>query len=83
MLARGKTLGSCEFRRGGASYVLDYASLSGGVHHVYPQQFLVADLIDCLRAAGGCVRFATPVASIPLGDRPIIHAADGTSLQVD
>jgi p-hydroxybenzoate 3-monooxygenase len=63
--------------------VLDYASLSGGVHHVYPQQFLVADLIDSLRAVGGCVRFATPVESIRLADRPVICAADGTSLEVD
>ena len=28
--ARGKTLGSCEFRRGGRGYVYDYGALCGG-----------------------------------------------------
>ena len=42
---------------------LDYGSLSGARHHVYPQQFLVGDLIDSLRSVGAEVRFATPVAS--------------------
>jgi p-hydroxybenzoate 3-monooxygenase len=83
MLARGKTLGSCEFRRGGRSYVFDYGSISGGRHYVYPQQLLVGDLIDCLRLSGGEVRFATPVESVTLGDRPAIRASDGSSIACD
>jgi p-hydroxybenzoate 3-monooxygenase len=83
MLNAGKTLGSCEFRRGDKRHVLDYGSLSGALHRVYPQQLLVGDLIDSLRSAGADVRFATPVESVQLGDRPAIRAADGTSVGCD
>ena len=83
MLTRGKTLGACEFRRGGRTQVFDYASLSGGHHHVYPQQFLVGDLIDSLRAAGGEIRFGTPVETIRVGPPPAIMAADGTAVLCD
>ena len=83
MLKRGKTLGACEFRRGGRTQVFDYASLSGGHHYVYPQQFLVGDLIDSLRAAGGEIRFGTPVETIRIGPPPAIMAADGTSVLCD
>jgi p-hydroxybenzoate 3-monooxygenase len=57
--------------------------MSGAAHYVYPQQFLVADLIDSLRAVGGSVRFASPVESVRLADQPVIRAADGTSFEVD
>ena len=83
MLKRGKTLGACEFRRGGRTQVFDYASLTGGHHYVYPQQFLVGDLIDSLRAAGGEIRFGTPVETIRIGPPPAIMAADGTSVLCD
>jgi p-hydroxybenzoate 3-monooxygenase len=83
MLQRGKTLGACEFRRRGRTHVFDYATLSGGHHHVYPQQFLVGDLIDSLRAAGGEIRFGTPVEAMRLGDPAVILAADGTSVACD
>jgi p-hydroxybenzoate 3-monooxygenase len=80
---RGKTLGSCEFRRDRKRHVFDYGSLSGAQHHVYPQQLLVGDLIDALRGAGRDVRFATPVHSVRLGDRATICADDGTSYVCD
>jgi p-hydroxybenzoate 3-monooxygenase len=83
MLKRGKTLGSCEFRRGGQRFVFDYGSLSGGLHYVYPQQFLVGDLIDAFRSCGGHIRFATPADSVALGDRPVVRAGDGTSIECD
>ena len=50
---------------------------------MYPQQFLVGDLIDSLRAAGGEIRFGTPVETIRLGPPPAIMAADGTSVLCD
>jgi len=77
MLARGKTIGACEFRRGGARYVFDYQALSGHVHHLYPQQLLVADLIDSLRAAGGQVRFEVPVTAIRGLDEPVVVTGQG------
>jgi p-hydroxybenzoate 3-monooxygenase len=39
MLERGKTFGSCEFRRGGDRHVFAYGALSGGRHYVYPNSF--------------------------------------------
>jgi p-hydroxybenzoate 3-monooxygenase len=50
---------------------------------VYPQQLLVGDLIDSFYSSGGQIRFAIPVQSLRLGDRPVIRAADGTSLECD
>ena len=60
MLERGKTLGSCEFRRDGQRFVFDYGWLSGGHHYVYPQQFLVGDLIDTFRSWGGHIGSLPP-----------------------
>lgn len=77
MLARGKAIGACEFRRAGARQVFDYQALSGHVHHVYPQQLLVADLIDSLRAAGGQVRFGVPVMAIRDLDEPVVVTDQG------
>jgi p-hydroxybenzoate 3-monooxygenase len=83
MLSRGKTLGACEFRRTRRRHVFDYASLAGAYHHVYPQQLLVGDLVDSLRAAGGQIRFDVPVGSIRLADRPVIVIEDGRELPCD
>jgi p-hydroxybenzoate 3-monooxygenase len=80
---RGFTSEACEFRRGGVRYVFDYAGLSGFRHHVYPQQLLVADMIDALRACGGEVRFGCPAAQIRLGDPPVIVLADGEEVFCD
>ena len=74
MLARGKTIEACEFRRDGRRHVFDYASLAGAGHHVYPQQLLVGDLVDSLRSAGGDIRFSVAVESIRLADEPVIVA---------
>jgi p-hydroxybenzoate 3-monooxygenase len=80
MLARGKTIGACEFRRAGTRHMFDYAALTGLVHHVYPQQLLVADLIDSLRAAGGDVRFSAPVTAIGGLDEPVVVTEDEQEL---
>ena len=50
---------------------------------MYPQQFLVGDLIDSLRDAGGEIRFGTPVEAIRLGPPPAVLAGDGTSVACD
>jgi p-hydroxybenzoate 3-monooxygenase len=72
LLRRGTTMGTCEFRRSGKRHVLDYEALSGAAHHSYPQQLLVGDLVDSLRAAGGEIRFGAPVESIRLADEPVV-----------
>jgi p-hydroxybenzoate 3-monooxygenase len=76
LLTRGKTMGTCEFRRAGRRHVFDYAALSGAAHHSYPQQLLVGDLVDSLRAAGGQICFGVAVESIRLGDEPVIVTGD-------
>lgn len=81
--ARGFTSEACEFRRGGVPYVFDYAGLSGFRHHIYPQQLLVADMIDALRACGGEVTFQCPVAEIRVAEPPTIVHADGTEVGCD
>ena len=43
----------------------------------------MGDLIDSLRSAGAEVRFATPVESVQLADRPVIRGGDGTSTDCD
>jgi p-hydroxybenzoate 3-monooxygenase len=77
MLARGKTIGACEFRRDGRRHVFDYAALSGAAHHVYPQQLLVGDLIDALRSAGGEIRFGAAADAVRLADEPVIVTGGG------
>lgn len=83
MLSRGSTSGVCEFRRGGIRHVLDYGSLAGARSHVYPQQLLVADLIDALRATGGDVRFDCPVEEVRVDGRPVIRLAAGDEVTCD
>jgi p-hydroxybenzoate 3-monooxygenase len=77
MRSRGSTSGACEFRRAGVRHVFDYSALTGARHHVYPQQLLVADLIDTLRAGGGDVRFGCPVEQVRVAGRPAIMSAAG------
>ena len=74
LLARGKTIGACEFRRHGRRHFFDYGALAGATHHVYPQQMLVGDLIDALRSAGGEILFGIAAESIRLTDEPAIIA---------
>ena len=83
MLTRGFTSGACEFRRDGVVHVFDYGELAGVSHHVYPQQLLVADLIEELRASGGEVAFGRAVAEIRIAERPVIVLADGDEVACD
>jgi p-hydroxybenzoate 3-monooxygenase len=83
MLTRGFASGACEFRRDGVVHVFDYGELAGVSHHVYPQQLLVADLIDELRASGGEVGFGRAVAEIRSAERPVIVLADGDEVSSD
>ena len=46
-----------EFRFEGARHVVDYTSLTGQRHFVYPQQELVTDLVRTYLDAGGDARF--------------------------
>jgi hypothetical protein len=82
MRSRGSTSGACEFRRNDVRHIFDYGALCGASHHVYPQQMLVADLLDALRAAGGEVFFGRPVAEVRATERPD-RVEDGASVRCD
>jgi p-hydroxybenzoate 3-monooxygenase len=64
-------------------YVFDYGVLTGVHHHVYPQQLLVADLIDALRTEGGEVWFSCPVDEVRVAARPVLRLATGDEIKCD
>lgn len=51
--------GGCEFRLDGERFRVPYADLTGKAHYIYPQQFLVRDLIASFVGDGGKIRFNT------------------------
>jgi p-hydroxybenzoate 3-monooxygenase len=68
LLAKGSRRSSCEFRWDDRRVVLRYGELTGGrEHHVYPQQHLVADLLDAFTAHGGTVLFSHPAVALSAG----------------
>ncbi|WP_330294407.1 FAD-dependent monooxygenase [Streptomyces sp. NBC_00503] len=78
LLAEGGRHDWCEFTCLGDRIHLPYGDLSGGAGHwVYPQQFLVRDLIASLEEAGGVVRFDCPVLEVDTsGPRPLLRCQD-------
>ncbi|GAA1937654.1 4-hydroxybenzoate 3-monooxygenase [Kitasatospora viridis] len=79
LVAEGAEHGACEFRHRGERFSVPYGELSGGrVHHVYPQQFLVRDLIDAYLDAGGTLLFEQGAEALTGldGDRALVRAAD-------
>ncbi|MFD9891418.1 4-hydroxybenzoate 3-monooxygenase [Amycolatopsis sp. NPDC059027] len=84
LLRSGTTHDSCEFRFAGERFTLDYGRFTGErVHYVYPQQFLVRDLIDRLLRNGGKILFDTPVTAISeLGSgQPVVGFTDETGTE--
>ena len=74
----------CEFRRPDTRITLEYGELAGGVaHFVYPQQYLVRDLIAVFVAEGGTIRFDHEIVTIsdPAASRPVLtgRSAEGTA----
>ncbi|MGW7295893.1 FAD-dependent monooxygenase [Streptomyces xiamenensis] len=65
LLAEGTRHGWCEFLCQGQRLRMDYAALTGGARHwVYPQQWLVRDLIAALETDGRLPWFATPARAV-------------------
>ncbi len=82
----GRPHATCEFRTDDGSFRLDYARLGRGERHtVYPQQYLVADLLAAFLDAGGQIRFGTEALRVldADGDRPTVEARgpDGEPLR--
>ncbi|MFI2264375.1 4-hydroxybenzoate 3-monooxygenase [Streptomyces tubercidicus] len=79
LLERAGTQGEFEFRFDGERHTVRTAELSGRHHFVYPQQFLVTDLVASYAdRAGGEVRFG--VREVALhdidSDRPAVSYTD-------
>ncbi|WP_327281465.1 4-hydroxybenzoate 3-monooxygenase [Streptomyces sp. NBC_01205] len=66
----GRQHGACEFRTREGRFRLDYGALGqSGMHHVYPQQNLVTDLLGHYLDRGGRISFHTEALTV--------HDADG------
>ncbi len=64
---------TCAFRSDRAEFELNYRELGhGDVHTVYPQQFLVTDLIAEFLSRGGEIRFDAEVSSVSGTDATVI-----------
>ncbi|WP_030264857.1 FAD-dependent monooxygenase [Streptomyces violens] len=76
---------ACEFRCDGEVVRLDYAELCGDTpSFVYPQQEVVADLLDGYESAGGAALLGRPV--VGLGTErglPAVRCADGTTVRAE
>ncbi|WP_051271192.1 4-hydroxybenzoate 3-monooxygenase [Shimazuella kribbensis] len=55
---------TCEFRQNGRRYKIPYGDRVGGSHYVYPQQFVVQDLIRLFISRGGKILFSHPAVKI-------------------
>ncbi|WP_191891448.1 4-hydroxybenzoate 3-monooxygenase [Streptomyces griseoaurantiacus] len=76
LLAKGQSHGTCAFRGEHGQFELNYGELGQRqVLTVYPQQFLVTDLIAEFLGRGGDIRFGTTVTGM--------HGIDGDSPSVD
>lgn len=84
LLTNAMRTGSCTFIHQGAAFAVPYADLAGGRdHHIYPQQFLVRDLIATHRDAGGEILFSHEVTGIDGGAAAeaatmVARSTDGT-----
>ena len=84
LLANGMQHGRCTFIHEGEAFSVPYADLAGGrEHHIYPQQFLVRDLIATCAGRGGDILFGHEVADLDPGSPAaaatmVAHPADGS-----
>ncbi|MET9138685.1 4-hydroxybenzoate 3-monooxygenase [Streptomyces parvulus] len=75
LLERAQTHTECEFRFAGERYRFEYTALTGQHHFVYPQQFLVTDLVrEYADVRGGEIRFGVRDVRLhdPDSDRPAV-----------
>ncbi|WP_432084598.1 4-hydroxybenzoate 3-monooxygenase [Streptomyces sp. WAC 04229] len=75
LLERAQTHTECEFRFAGERYRFEYTGLTGQHHYVYPQQFLVTDLVrEYADVRGGEIRFGVRDVRLhePESDRPSV-----------
>ncbi|MGE7437157.1 4-hydroxybenzoate 3-monooxygenase [Kitasatospora sp. NPDC001175] len=89
LLAEGGRHGSCEFRHQGERFSVRYQELAGDrAHYVYPQQFLVRDLIAAYLSGGGQLLFSHSAVALDGldGDRPVLRCepdGDAESVEIE
>ncbi|UED87935.1 4-hydroxybenzoate 3-monooxygenase [Streptomyces profundus] len=85
LLKEGHRHTGCEFRFTGQRSYTDFSELyDGRSHHVYPQQEVVADLLDGLVAAGGDVRLGVAAERLEQTDDGVtVHLADGSVVHAE
>ncbi|MEU6114162.1 FAD-dependent monooxygenase [Streptomyces sp. NPDC047117] len=83
--AEGLPHTACEFRCDGEVIRLDYADLCGDTpSFVYPQQEVVADLLDGYESAGGAALLGRPVVGLGTErELPVVRCADGTVVRAE
>jgi p-hydroxybenzoate 3-monooxygenase len=75
LLERAQAHTECEFRFGGERHRFGYTGLTGRHHFIYPQQFLVTDLVrEYADVRGGEIRFGVRDVRLhgPESDRPSV-----------
>jgi p-hydroxybenzoate 3-monooxygenase len=78
LLRNGKPHDICAFRYEQGEFELKYSGLGRGeVHTVYPQQFLVTDLIAEFLGRGGEIRFESEVAAVAGLEARYVAGCDG------
>ena len=85
LVAEGTRHGWCDFRCAGRTVRVDYGAASGGYRHwVYPQQFLVRDLVAALESVGRTPLFGQRALGIDglASDQPRV-ACDGVEIECD
>lgn len=80
LLHNGRAHGTCAFRDADGEFELHYGKLGRGEQHtVYPQQFLVTDLIETYLERGGELRFGVAVTDVdPVTATVRFQDANGT-----
>ncbi|WP_019548747.1 4-hydroxybenzoate 3-monooxygenase [Streptomyces sulphureus] len=83
--AEGAVHHGCEFRSDGESFFTDYSALYDDTpHYVYPQQEVVADLLDAYEAGGGTVHYETRAHRVTsLEHRPRVECENGLVVTAD
>jgi p-hydroxybenzoate 3-monooxygenase len=78
---------TCEFRHSGRRYIIPYGDQVDASHFVYPQQFVVQDLLRLFISRGGKVFFSHPAVQIEdlENDRAVIScsSSDNCLLKVE
>jgi p-hydroxybenzoate 3-monooxygenase len=83
--AEGHRHDGCEFRSGGDSFYINYSELYDGTpQFVYPQQELVADLIDAYGREGGTIAFGHRAVEVrDIDTTPTVLTDDGLVVTAD